>query len=311
MKWLSVVFCFLCFSSPVLADEPPASLVKLAQERLVDGRYIDNCTAAADGLFKNWPKGVVQKCTYDRTDTFTDGKKPRVVRSYKAVAYMANADAYRLASWINTACSMATDTSKDRQSCFSTTVGAIQGQSGAQFPLAGQVMEDMGCKDGITHSDCVIARHDRKTVICPYRDYAACWAKAKKDGGDDPDSEQNGVNEQYMFRSGVTVRIKDCPNSENSDSQIKDPYATCRDNDALNRTDVPTSIPSGKARIISTTPAMFQLYMRREKPYKIDGQWLQLVEDTYRTALSSDDNPLIDAWVCSASPKWPKGCPQK
>ncbi|NEK35614.1 hypothetical protein [Rhizobium leguminosarum] len=321
MRWFCFVFCFLCACSSAFATEPLQSLISLVNLRLVeDGRYMDGCKPVEKGLFNQWPKGSVQKCTYTMTDRFAT--KPAIgSRSFKSIVYVANADAYRLASWINVACSKIFRPGKDREACFVKVIASIKGQSGAQFPVAGQVMEDLSCS-AETPSDCRIERADGVQVTCPHATYAACVAKAKNQGGGYLNSQSNGVKEQYMFRSGVTVRIGGCPNAEHSDASAIDPYAACRDDDALNRTDEHVSMRSGKARIISTTPEMFQRYTKRldirtsaysETDYfasvEEGRRWLQLVEDTYRAALSSAENPLINAWVCNAY-GWPKACPR-
>ncbi|MBY5775950.1 hypothetical protein HFN59_02275 [Rhizobium leguminosarum] len=322
MRLLTFVLYVLCACSPAFASEPPASLIQLVKTRLIDsGRYMNGCEPVKAGLFNDWPKGSVQKCTYEMTDKFSSDP-PVPSRTFKLIAYLANADAYRLASWIDTACSRVAVAGSAREACFSVTVTAIRSQSGAQFPVAGQVMEDLSCSAS-TPSNCniTLSNGSKVSVIsCPPGDRDACVVRAKKAGKGKPLGGTNGVKEQYMFRSGVTVRIKGCPNGENSDAKNSDPYATCRDDDALNRTDEHTSMKSGKARIISTTPAMLQRYTNRQDirtsafsdtdyfgSVEEGRAWLRIVEETYRAALSSADNPLIDAWVCNAY-KWPRGC---
>nr|WP_299506844.1 hypothetical protein [uncultured Rhizobium sp.] len=309
------------------AGQPSPALVANVQRQLVDkSRYMSPPGACenADELFEDWPSGSVTKCTYSRSDTFTAAKTGRMkTRTFEAIVYVANADATRLATWIETACSRVVSEAYSAEACSKELIGVIRGQSGSQFPVAGQVFEDLSC-DAATPSICEVTLERRvkgsletKVERCAHDDIDGCIRRATRKGGWQAGARSNHVQEMYMFRNGVTVRVVGCTNGEDHDATIVDPYASCRDDDSRNRSLAASSARTGKARISSTTPAMFRAYtgdasIQLPTPNDADKSyfettdklryWLDLVSSTYRRALSSDDNPLLDAYICSSHP---------
>ncbi|RUM04416.1 hypothetical protein EEQ99_02350 [Rhizobium anhuiense] len=237
--------------------------------------------------------------------------------------YVANADAIRLATWIATACSRVLSKSYRLDACANELIGAIEDQSGSQFPVAGQVFEDLSCDAG-TPSICEVTLRrlvngtvETKVELCAPDDIQGCIHRATGKGGWKVAAMINHVEEMYIFRNGVTVRVDGCTNGETHDASVTDPYTNCRDDERRNRSLPASSARTGKARISSTTPEMFHIYTADtsiQLPTLNDDDksyfettdnlqyWLALVSSTYRRALSSDDNPLLDAFICSAHP---------
>jgi hypothetical protein len=80
-----------------------------------------------------WPAARVRHCIYEEEDRGLG--HPRV-----AVAYLLNVDAPTLARWIETACALV---ATDGERCFTRVLHAGRMNSGYQFPIAGNMLEDM------------------------------------------------------------------------------------------------------------------------------------------------------------------------
>lgn len=88
-------------------------------------------TATAD--MHGWPASRIRHCIYEEDDRGLG--HPRV-----AVAYLLNVEAATLARWIETACTLVPT---DAEQCFTRVLQAGRMNSGYQFPIAGNMVEDM------------------------------------------------------------------------------------------------------------------------------------------------------------------------
>jgi len=209
----------------------------------------------------NWPKAELQRCVYTVTDTLKNGTK----RTKKAIVYLANPTAAQVLAWLRSACAIAQPAAVD--ACVRKQAKAIRGASGAQFPVAGLVWEDLS--------------------------------------GDK-------IQEAYIFRNGVTVRISGLANGST------DPVATDAALEALASAQTVTGVKAtgGYARILSTARDAFRDHTgRTDIPVgKSDAAsalaWSDVVGSTYRAALSVPSNPLVTAAVCSAY-GFPTACKPK
>jgi hypothetical protein len=217
-----------------------------------------------------WPAAELQRCEYQVTDKLKNGTK----RQKKAVIYLANPTPERVLIWLKTACGLAKPNALD--SCIRNAADDIRAASGAQFPVAGLVWEDQLCGDPLG--------------VC-------------KNGSD-------GVNEAYIFRNGVTVRIEGLKNgSTNPVTSDLETLATSQKVTGVRST-------GGYARIVSTTREAFRDFTgRKDIPVgKSDADsaiaWSDMVGTAYRAALSDAGNPLISATLCEKY-NWPQACKPK
>ncbi len=257
----------LVLSAPAHAAD---SLAEAVRQQVLGGRYMSppgGCRPSGRDLL-GWPAQQLQECRYEVTDVHSDGSKHKKA----AVVFLANPEPERVLSWLTTACTRARPHEVD--TCVRKQARAIRAASGAQFPVAGLVWEDQSCGSGL----------------------GTC-----RDGSD-------GINEGYVFRNGVTVRVQGYRNGSTdavSEQQLQ-ALATDQTVTGMSRT-------GGFARVISTTRDEFASYTHRDDIPVGRGDapaasaWSDIVGGTYRAALSSDDNPLIDARVCAAY-GLPAGC---
>jgi hypothetical protein len=248
------------------------TLESYVEKQVLAGRYMSpqDGCKAPANAVFAWPAAELQRCEYDVTDKLKDGTK----RKKKAVVYLANPTPARVLIWLKTACGLAKPDALD--SCVRGAADAIRGASGAQFPVAGLVWEDQSCGDPLG--------------VC-------------KNGSD-------GVNEGYIFRNGVTVRIEGFTNAST------DPVTSDLEKLATAQKVTGVKGSGGYARIISTTREAFRDFTgRKDIPVgksEADSAiaWSDMVGAAYRAALSDAGNPLISATLCEKY-NWPKACKPK
>lgn len=126
-----------CLAHPVQAQPSPVlpeADVRREERAFEDARgarYMEqNC---ADTTFEGWTGFPVKRCTYSVRDRRAGSKTATVI--------LLDATPRQLAQWVVRACMEARHTSA--VACTSRLRRQIIGQSGAQFPVAGIVLEDM------------------------------------------------------------------------------------------------------------------------------------------------------------------------
>lgn len=212
---------------------PPQALQRVTAffEERRNARYMEkNCQPTT---YPGWEGLPLQQCTYS-----VKGHNDSAPKTAKVI--MLNASPEQLARWVVATCVEVTGGARRR--CTDTLSKHIIAQSGAQFPIAGIVFED----------------------ILP----------------------EDGVNEVYAFRNGVTVRVDGVTHrspQQPTAAQIEK---------SLNGQVTSTF---KFARIQSTT---------REN-YKANGgtrnvtesAWLDVVRDLYKAAWGNNRNELMIAWA--------------
>lgn len=150
---LSTIIAMLLFSLPLLlalalagvarAQErplPPDALrrVKTFFETLMGSRYMEhNCEPTT---YPGWEGLPLQQCKYG-----VKGQKDAVRKTAKVI--LLDASPEQLARWVVSTCMEVTGGAASR--CIGKLSRQIIGQSGAQFPVAGIVFEDIIPEDGI------------------------------------------------------------------------------------------------------------------------------------------------------------------
>jgi hypothetical protein len=122
--------------------------------RLAQARYMEKKCAAPDlnwGLthkgFEAYDKFEVQRCEYSRSQTATNDRPQRTLL---AVVWLLDVDAATLSNWIGSAC--ASLNSRNPSQCGQAIARMILEQNGAQFAVAGHVIEtqsEAGCGSDI------------------------------------------------------------------------------------------------------------------------------------------------------------------
>ena len=237
---------------------------------VLGGRYLSPSGGCTPGDrdLLGWPADRLTRCRYEVTDIHRDGSR----RSKAGIVYLANPSPERVLAWLESACRRADPA--DVEGCVRDEALAIRVASGAQFPVAGLVWEDQACGSPL----------------------GSCH------GGSD------GINEGYVFRNGVTVRVAGYANGSTDpvDDALLERLAMEQEATGIRRT-------GGYARILSTSREQYAAFTRRPGIPVGEGTagaaiaWSDLVGDLYRRALSDDENPLITASVCSHK-NMPQGC---
>jgi hypothetical protein len=114
------------------------------------------------------------------------------------------------------------------------------------------------------------------------------------------DMEVQGVFKNYFFRNGMTVSVRRGVNGgvEELNTDAQTTLAMTADENIL-------TIPSGRARFWSTTPAEFaSRFPNGGAPTTLSTkeqrtEWLALVRRETLNALDSSSNRLLEAWLCS------------
>lgn len=130
----------LIFCTPAIAqtERTPASSDHVATaENATRSAYAlrnstNGCPAPAADMH-GWPAALIRHCIYQEEDSGLG--HPRV-----AVAYLLHVEASVLARWIETACALLPT---DAERCFTRVLQAGRLNSGYQFPIAGNMLEDM------------------------------------------------------------------------------------------------------------------------------------------------------------------------
>lgn len=127
----SKLLILMASTALLAAGEAAATDVDTVRDALAGfrfGRYMEgNCT---DHAVQGWPGFPTQLCTY----TVEGANRP-------ATVVLLDADDAQLHRWIASACRAAA--TNDLAFCARKLARLIRGQSGAQFPVAGIVLEDM------------------------------------------------------------------------------------------------------------------------------------------------------------------------
>lgn len=123
--------------APVEPRIPASSRHITAAENAMRAAYaIRNATngcPAATADMHGWPAARIRHCIYEEDDRGLG--HPRV-----AVVYLLSIEAATLARWIETACALAPT---NAEQCFTRVLQAGRMNSGYQFPIAGNMLEDM------------------------------------------------------------------------------------------------------------------------------------------------------------------------
>lgn len=178
--FLTVIVLFLpvlilCASFTASSQTLPADKIAAVTQTLGSlGRYMENDTEGgckAIDNFPGWEGFPLKKCTYSQPDKVSTQKKATVV--------MLNPEKEILARWIVASCvivkGMPTpNTNAAFDKCTKKLKGTIISASGAQFPVAGIVLED---------------QYPQSTATCP-------------------NCKPDGVQEVYIFRDGLTVEVE-------------------------------------------------------------------------------------------------------
>jgi hypothetical protein len=123
------------------------------------------------------------------------------------------------------------------------------------------------------------------------------------------DMDRDGIEEGYVFRNGVTIRIKEFRNGTYPVPNL----ALLRTIASPNTTVTGMREDRAFARILSTTREDYAHFSGRlDVPVGRGDRksalfWSKIVGDVYRASLNSDENPLISAAICARA-GWPKGC---
>jgi hypothetical protein len=143
MRPLVAALCASVLIAPAAITQPPlpqpdVQRVQRYFEGMRSARYMENgsCTPTT---YPGWESFPLQRCEYSVRD--------RGGRRKTAVVIMLNASPEQLARWVVFACREARGTTG--ASCTRRLGRQITGQSGAQFPVAGIVYEDILPADGI------------------------------------------------------------------------------------------------------------------------------------------------------------------
>lgn len=121
----------------------PAADVERVRKQFADhnARYMEqNCEPAA---YANWENFPLRQCRYTVTDKAKSGQAAKKT----ATVIMLNASPEQLASWVVATCLEITG--RAEAECTGQLFKRIQSQSGAQFVIAGVVLEDQEKDDGI------------------------------------------------------------------------------------------------------------------------------------------------------------------
>lgn len=108
-----------------------------------------------------------------------------------------------------------------------------------------------------------------------------------------------GVHENYSFRHGVTARISPGFNASETNYSLDD------QRQIMNAVDEKIiGMASGRARYWSTLPAQFKARFPAENVPPITSaagaqQWAKMVQKEFLAATSSQNNRLLEAWLCS------------
>lgn len=264
----------------------PDPLLHLAKRAY--GEYMvqsGGCTVTTQA-FMGWAAGTLRRCTYAVQARYRDG----TTRNKPGLVYLATFPPERLLAWLKTACAKAAPTSAPA-ACITSLTDVIRGASGAQFAVAGLVWEDQLCNDH--RGQCRYAGDKR--------------GKSQALG--------DGVYEPYVFRGGVTVRVAGVENGSVNRPGTKHLLLPTRAElqSYVTSPILGLSVQKGFARIASTTRASFaRLSHRDDVPIgRGDAQaalaWSGIVDDAFRAALASSDNPLLDARACQGH-GWPFTC---
>jgi hypothetical protein len=115
------------------------------------------------------------------------------------------------------------------------------------------------------------------------------------------DFPKNGTQKNYFFRNGMTVSVEPGINQSEQDLPLdkQDKLANTPNADIV-------SIPSGKTRYWSTTPAMFRArFPNAGTPSNLATKerrlaWLEIARREFTTALGENRNQLLEAWLCAS-----------
>ena len=114
------------------------------------------------------------------------------------------------------------------------------------------------------------------------------------------DQPETGVQKNFFFRNGMTVAVAPNVNGRPDDLPLDRQQALA---DTSNEDIV--SIPSGRTRYWSTTPAQFRArFPHANVPPDLATRehrlaWLELARGELLGALASDRNRLLEAWLCA------------
>lgn len=138
MKWTVGLLLTLLLAGPASSQDDLEAYVR---EQVLSGRYLSDgaCAAATTDLF-GWSASALQRCVY----TVSDGSGRPAKRG---VVYLADPPADIVLRWLATACGRIQPSNATR--CIRRSAASIRGASGAQFPVAGIVWEDIAHADGI------------------------------------------------------------------------------------------------------------------------------------------------------------------
>jgi hypothetical protein len=248
---------------PSLASAQAAidsATAKFVTATIISGRYLSppgSCRASERDLF-GWAKGELLRCRYEVIDQLQGA----TTKAKAGIVYLANPTPERVLKWLTAACQRAQP--NDVRQCIRSGASEIRGASGAQFPVAGLVWEDM---------------------------------------------EGSGINKGYVFRNGVTVRTKQFSNGTSESL----PNDAALENLASAHEVTGVRPNGGFARVMSTSRAEFARFTGRvDIPVgKEDAAsallWSDIVGQTYREALSSEENWLVSSRVCQKY-GFPLGC---
>lgn len=237
------------------------SLADYVSRQVLGGRYMSPPGACTPGDrdLLGWPADLLLRCRYEVTDVHGDGSRHAKI----GLVYLANPPPERVLAWLSSACRKAS--ADDVYGCVRSEARAIRAASGAQFPVAGLVWEDQACGSPLGHC---------------------------REGAD-------GINEGYVFRNGVTVRVTGFANGSTDavGPARLELLATGQQVTGIRRS-------GGYARILSTSRSEFAAFAGRADVPVGEGSadaaiaWSDLVGDLYRQALSEDDNSLLTASIC-------------
>lgn len=202
--------------------------------------------------FTDWDGFDIQE--YEYSDCDRKGVKGPCVRTKKAKVVMLNPDVELLGRWTVATCLIIKHSTSDL--CMSTLLGRIIDQSGAQFPIAGIVLED---EYKLNEKRALVSGHD-------------------------------GVLEAFGFRNGVTVRL------EGVRHRTLEPPTSDEIARAVASNTKMLGKGGEYGRIMSTTRADYVRYenAQHSAPKDVTGlKWLEVVRDLYQDAWRRAHNPQL------------------
>lgn len=241
---LRLLLLLICVTAAAIGQGLPMDKVAKVKQNLGTlGRYMEEDISGHCQVTKipEWGEIELKQCTYRQKDKLAGYKTATVI--------MLNPEKDVLAKWIVASCVIVLGMPNKKMTakfdqCTSKLRSRILQASGAQFPIAGIVLED---------------QYPDKTKKCP---------KCKPDG----------IQEVYTFRDGLTVEVEG-----GLTSAYTGPFGEDENRIALDRQKAITKAKK-YARIQSTSRDEYRSYMGSLSQDVTDAKWVDVIRDLYKDA---------------------------